>query len=108
MNRVNTKVDLRFHLETANWLSNDIKSKLVEKVSVGCNFYLETLHVNIEILQLKSNITKEGYVIFKSDLTRSQQLNLADCLEKLRSTIRQSCKPPPVASEETLEKIRKR
>lgn len=33
MNKVNTKVDVRFHLETANWLSNDIKSKLLEKVN---------------------------------------------------------------------------
>lgn len=60
------------------------------------------------ILQYKEKITKAGYLIFKSDLTRSQQLNLADCLEKIRSCIRKSVEVKPELSAETAEQIRRR
>lgn len=32
VNKVNTKVDVRFKIETAKWLNDDIKKKLIEKV----------------------------------------------------------------------------
>lgn len=32
--------------------------------------------------QLENKLTKEGDLIYRSDLTRFQHLNLADCLEK--------------------------
>ncbi|XP_066600311.1 large ribosomal subunit protein mL62 [Prorops nasuta] len=86
VNRVNTKVDLRFKVETATWLCDEAKQKLQD--------------------QEKNRINKEGYLIIKSDITRSQQLNLADALEKLRAMIRKSLQPPPELSEETLETIR--
>jgi peptidyl-tRNA hydrolase ICT1 len=54
-------------------------------------------------------INKEGFFIIKSDLTRYQQLNLADALEKLRNLIRNAEKPIKAElSPETLERIRKR
>lgn len=34
VNKVNTKVDLRFHVQSASWLTDEIKSKIVDKV---CN-----------------------------------------------------------------------
>lgn len=46
-------------------------------------------------------------MIIKSDLTRSQHLNLADALEKLRTMIRASLVEPPKPSPESLEKMRK-
>lgn len=33
VNRVNTKVDLRFQLNNANWLSEEIRTKLAEQVN---------------------------------------------------------------------------
>lgn len=51
---------------------------------------------------------KDGYLIFRSDLTRSQQLNLADCLEKIRNCIRKSLAVESEPSIETQEKIRRR
>lgn len=54
-------------------------------------------------------INKEGFLIIRSDLTRYQQLNLADALEKLRNLIRQMEKPlRPEMTADTLEKIRQR
>ncbi|XP_043263659.1 peptidyl-tRNA hydrolase ICT1, mitochondrial isoform X2 [Colletes gigas] len=58
-------------------------------------------------VDLKSKLTREGYLVIKSELTRSQQLNLADALEKLRTMIRNTTKPPPEVSPETLEMKRK-
>ena len=59
-----TKVDLRFHLDSASWLSEDVKSVIKMKHS--------------------GQLTKDGFLIVKSDRTRSRQLNQADTLQKLR------------------------
>ncbi|XP_068913271.1 large ribosomal subunit protein mL62 [Tenebrio molitor] len=88
VNKVNTKVEVRFQLNSATWISEDVKSKLLEK--------------------FKNKITKDGFVIFRSDLTRHQQLNLADCLEKIRASVRACLVEDTEPSEETAEKIRRR
>ena len=64
--------------------------------------------INILQLQFKTKVTADGFMVFRSDLTRSQQLNLADCLEKIRCVIREANYEKPPISEETLEKIRQR
>ncbi|XP_070172408.1 large ribosomal subunit protein mL62 [Polyergus mexicanus] len=87
VNCVNTKVDLRFQVNGATWLSQEVRTKLIE--------------------QCKNKINKDGYLIIKSDLTRSQHLNLADALEKLRTMIRASLVEPPKPSPESLERRRK-
>lgn len=43
VNRVNTKVDLRFQVNDATWLSQEIRTKLVEQVSIICIAYVESL-----------------------------------------------------------------
>lgn len=73
VNKVNTKVEIRFHLESADWIPKDIRSLLIEKYN--------------------TRLTKEGILSIKSEKTRSQMLNLADCLDKLRFLIRNSAKP---------------
>ncbi|KAJ9573879.1 hypothetical protein L9F63_008739 [Diploptera punctata] len=85
---VSTKVDLRFHVETADWLSPEIRQKLME--------------------QHKTKITKDGFLVIRSDKTRFQQMNLADALERLRTLIRMIAIPPKEISPETAEKLRKR
>jgi len=88
VNKVNTKVDVRFHLQSANWLSDKVKSKLLERYG--------------------SKLTKEGLLVFRSDITRYQQLNMADCLEKIRKCIREALQEKAEPSPETLDRIRKR
>ncbi|XP_071451325.1 large ribosomal subunit protein mL62 [Hetaerina americana] len=88
VNMLNSKVDLRFHVESADWLSNEVKSKLLE--------------------MNKTIVNKDGFLILKSEKTRSQQLNVADAMLKLRSLIRLAAKPPNQPSEESLEAARKR
>ncbi|XP_053675985.1 peptidyl-tRNA hydrolase ICT1, mitochondrial [Anopheles nili] len=89
VNTVSTKVDLRFHLETATWLAENTRIRLAQ-------------------LQ-KGRITKDGYLVIKSELTRSQQMNTADALEKLRTFIRQAEQPmSQEPSAETVERLRRR
>jgi len=86
---VNTKVDVRFKVAQADWIPEQTRQKLLKV--------------------LANRITKEGYFYIKSDLTRSQQMNLADALEKLRTIIRsQEASEATPPSEETLEKLRRR
>lgn len=67
VNCVSTKAEVRFQISTADWIPEPIRCKLAEK--------------------MKNQITKEGYLVTKSDRTRSQQLNLADAMDKLRDLI---------------------
>jgi hypothetical protein len=51
-------------MESATWLSDEVKAKLREKIS--------------------SQLTKDGFLVAKSDRTRSRTLNQADALRKIR------------------------
>ncbi|CAG0899299.1 unnamed protein product [Darwinula stevensoni] len=87
VNKTCSKVDVRFHLANAEWLSDYMKSKLQEK---------KPNHLN-----------KDGYFVVKSEKTKSQQLNVADCLDKLRSMIRDAIKEPVGPNPLTLERRRR-
>ncbi|XP_075678839.1 large ribosomal subunit protein mL62 isoform X1 [Dermatophagoides pteronyssinus] len=87
VNRNFTKVTVKLHLPTANWIPDDIKDRITE------------LH--------KNSINKDGYWLIRSDKTRQQLLNVADCMDKLRCYIAEAAKPPNLEpSFETLEKQR--
>ncbi|EPB71899.1 TSC-22/dip/bun family protein [Ancylostoma ceylanicum] len=62
-----TKVEIRFKLEDADWLSDELKDGLANR--------------------LANRINAKGELIIESDRTRERNLNLADCFDKLRSTI---------------------
>lgn len=62
-----TKVDIRFKLDSASWLSDEVKQIVADKYA--------------------GQLTKDGYLVVKSDRTRSQLLNQADALQKLRHFI---------------------
>ena len=55
VNRVATKVDIRFHLDSCTWLSEEIKARLKAKFGF--------------------KVTKNGYYVIKSEKTRSQTQN---------------------------------
>ncbi|GIY55870.1 peptidyl-tRNA hydrolase ICT1, mitochondrial [Caerostris darwini] len=88
VNKVNTKVEIRFHLPTASWIPDLARENLSK------------LHHN--------KITKDGFMVLRSDKTRLQTLNLADCMDKLRCYIREAEKPPPEILPETLALQKKR
>ncbi|KAG7172988.1 Peptidyl-tRNA hydrolase ICT1-like [Homarus americanus] len=88
VNKVNTKVDLRFHVDTADWLSQELKEQITEKY--------------------KTSITVDGFLVLRSDKTRSQQLNLADAMDKLRHLIHTASYVPSSPSKEDEERHRRR
>lgn len=89
VNCVNTKVDLRINVMAASFITQEVKDRILN--------------------DNKNQINKEGELVIRSDVTRSQQLNLADALEKLRTIIRMAEKPVILEpSIESLEKLRKR
>ncbi|XP_057313871.1 peptidyl-tRNA hydrolase ICT1, mitochondrial-like isoform X1 [Hydractinia symbiolongicarpus] len=85
---VNTKVELRFKIASADWLPSHVVSKL--------------------LTQAKNDINKEGELIVTSEKSRSQHRNMADALQKIRAIICTAAYEPEAPTEETLRKIEKR
>ncbi|XP_020224948.1 peptidyl-tRNA hydrolase ICT1, mitochondrial isoform X1 [Cajanus cajan] len=87
VNKVNTKVDMRFNVKNAYWLSDRIREK---------------------ILQLEKNrINKDGELVISSTKTRTQKGNIEDALAKLQEIIDAASYVPPPPSEEQKKKIAK-
>lgn len=84
VNKKNTRVSVSFHLESADWLPPETREKLAE------------IH--------KARLNKDGFLTIRSDKTRAQTLNIADCLDKMRCYISEAEQPPePEISLETIE-----
>ncbi|OQV14855.1 putative Peptidyl-tRNA hydrolase ICT1, mitochondrial [Hypsibius exemplaris] len=85
VNKVNTKVDIRFDLKSVKWIPEHLKAQLFEKHA--------------------TRITKEGQFWIQSEKTRSREFNLADCLDKIRFIIRGLDRPAPELSVEDQEEL---
>lgn len=88
VNKVNSKVEIRFHVCSAKWIPDWIKAQLMEKES--------------------GRMTKDGYLVVSSEKTRKQILNQADCLAKLRTLIWESSVKPHEPTAEELKKLQQR
>ncbi|XP_061348262.1 uncharacterized protein LOC133293676 [Gastrolobium bilobum] len=87
VNKVNTKVDMRFNVRNAYWLSDGVREK---------------------ILQMEKNrINKDGELVISSTKTRTQKGNIEDALAKLQEIIDAASYVPPPPSEEQKKKIAK-
>ncbi|GKU95459.1 hypothetical protein SLEP1_g8816 [Rubroshorea leprosula] len=87
VNKVNTKVDMRFNVKNAYWLSDRIRER---------------------IMQLEKNrINKDGEIVISSTKTRTQKGNIDDALAKLQAIIDAASYVPPPPSEEQKKKIAK-
>eukprot|EP00250_Pteridium_aquilinum_P004079 c14316_g1_i1 orf=65-766(+) len=87
VNKVNTKVDMRFKLEAADWLPKRIKEKILQTE--------------------KNRINSEGELVISSTKTRTQKGNIEDALSKLQALIDAAAYVPPPPSQETKNKINK-
>lgn len=70
VNKVNTKAEIRFHLQNADWLDKKVKAKFLE------------LYPN--------TINTKGEVVISSQVGRSQEHNTDDAISKLRNMIYQA------------------
>ncbi|OIW09812.1 hypothetical protein TanjilG_32250 [Lupinus angustifolius] len=87
VNKVNTKVDMRFNVQNAYWLSDRIRDKIVQME--------------------KNRINKDGELVISSTKTRTQKGNIDDALAKLQEIIDAASYVPPPPSEEQKKKIAK-
>lgn len=76
-------------MSSADWIPEPVRVKFAELV--------------------KNQLTKDGYFVVKSDRTRSQHLNLADALDKLRGMIHSAEQSliAPQLSQETIDRQRR-
>lgn len=87
VNKVNTKVDMRFNVMAATWLPERIRLKILEKE--------------------KNRINSEGELVVSSTRTRTQRGNLEDALQKIQTIIDAAAYVPPPPSEEKKKRINK-
>lgn len=67
VNKLNTKAEIRFHVNSADWLPTAVRGRL---------------------LQYQSNkVNKDGELIITSQENRTQSKNKDDCIEKLKEMI---------------------
>ncbi|KAK3151048.1 hypothetical protein QOZ80_3AG0241040 [Eleusine coracana subsp. coracana] len=87
VNKVNTKVDMRFNVKEAHWLGERIKER---------------------ILQMEKNrINKDGELVISSTRTRTQKGNIEDALQKIQAIIDAASYVPPPPTEDQKKKIEK-
>lgn len=87
VNKVNTKVDMRFHVMKAEWLPLRIREKL--------------------LVTEKNRVNSDGELVISSTRTRTQKGNIEDALSKLQELIDAAAYVPPPPSEEKLKRIKK-
>lgn len=81
VNKVNTKAEVRFHLEKSLWLSISVKERFKALYS--------------------QYINDAGEVIISSQRHRTQERNLDDCIEKLQICVRKAAEVPKQRSMRT-------
>ncbi|KAI3365409.1 hypothetical protein L3Q82_010497, partial [Scortum barcoo] len=88
VNKVSTKAEVRFNLKTADWIPKDIRKKIFEKN--------------------KNRINKAGELLVTSEMSRSQQRNLSDCIQKIAAIIAEASEKPhePTAEDIALREAR--
>jgi len=88
VNNVSPNVEIRFHVQSASWIPEVLKPKL--------------------LLAQSDLVTKDGFLVVKSSKTRSQMLNQADCLDRLRAMIRQCASKSHTPTQDEVELIKQR
>lgn len=81
VNKVESKVEIRFHLASAEWLPARLREKIQEKMN--------------------TRINAKGELIVISQKTRSQMRNVQDCLQKLREIISEAQRKPKEPDEKS-------
>lgn len=76
VNKVNTKAEIRFHIDSADWLDTHTKGRLRELFG--------------------GSVTKEGEIVVTSQRTRSQESNLEDAIAKLEEMVTEAAAIPAV------------
>eukprot|EP00899_Mesostigma_viride_P010103 jgi/Mesvir1/19094/Mv12845-RA.1 len=88
VNKVSSKVDMRFNVRDATWLPDDIREKLMQNE--------------------RNRINKDGDLIVSSTRFRNQRENIDDALQKIQAMIDEAAYIPPPPTQEDLKLLEKR
>ncbi|SAM05701.1 hypothetical protein [Absidia glauca] len=86
VNKVSTKVDMRFRLDDAHWIPDYAREKL----------------------KSSHRLNKSGELVIMSDKSRTQSKNIQDCYDKLTTIIKQAVAVQREADSGALARIEKR
>ncbi|KAK1794503.1 hypothetical protein P4O66_010755, partial [Electrophorus voltai] len=78
--QINSKAAVRFHVQTAEWIPEEVRNEI--------------------LLKNKTRINKAGELIVTSEVSRSQHKNLEDCLHKISEMITEASQRPTEPSAE--------
>eukprot|EP00730_Choanoeca_flexa_P001028 TRINITY_DN10450_c0_g1_i1.p1 TRINITY_DN10450_c0_g1~~TRINITY_DN10450_c0_g1_i1.p1 ORF type:complete len:188 (+),score=22.06 TRINITY_DN10450_c0_g1_i1:24-587(+) len=87
VNKVSTKADVRFHVDSADWLPDETKANLHQ--------------------QQATKINKDGELVVTSTKTRSQKKNVDDAIRKILEMCKEASRIEREASPETKKRIKK-
>ena len=74
VNKVNSKVEMRFKVADASWIPSEARTRLAETQ--------------------KNRLNRDGYLVVESQRHRSQHQNRTDCEAKLRRIVEEALVPP--------------
>jgi peptidyl-tRNA hydrolase ICT1 len=94
VNKVNTKVELRFPIENVNWLPKEVKEIMRKEVCF------------LALKQLESKINKRDEFLVQSDRFRTQQQNFQDCINKIYESIDSAIIVPNETSQDTKDRVK--
>lgn len=102
---VSTKAEVRFHVNSADWLPQRVKDRLHTMVGDG-HTHLVTVHGLSFFPQFKSRVTKDGELIVTCQEHRSQHRNLQTAVDKLEEIIQEASEVPHGPSDLTIARIK--
>uniref|UniRef100_A0A1E1WYX5 Large ribosomal subunit protein mL62 n=1 Tax=Amblyomma aureolatum TaxID=187763 RepID=A0A1E1WYX5_9ACAR len=85
VNKVNSKVEIRFHLETATWIPAAGRERLKS--------------------QWGHLVNRRGQLVLSCEDQRSQVANTRICLEQLRALVSKACRPPPAGPDTATQQL---
>uniref|UniRef100_H3D1S3 Mitochondrial ribosomal protein L58 n=2 Tax=Tetraodon nigroviridis TaxID=99883 RepID=H3D1S3_TETNG len=82
------KAEVRFNVHTADWIPEDVRQKIIEKN--------------------RNRINKAGELLVTSELSRSQQRNLSECVRRISAIVAEASEKPhqPAAEDVALRATR--
>lgn len=97
-------------MQTAEWIPEEVRREILLKVSITssvspiitnmCNMHCSRHEFLCQ--QNKTRVNKAGELIVTSEISRSQQRNLEDCLQKISEVITEASQQKPEPSEEDI------
>jgi len=114
---VNTKVEVRFHVQSADWIPKRVKRRVESMVRCCCCLQdvciwmkfiivITSVYPTLVHLQYRNRITKSGELVITSQRHRTQRKNLEDAVLRLDGILSEASELPKGPSQLTVARIK--